>query len=109
MQKKTDEKEVMNEKQKMITRVRTMTMSLKKNKKDAVMQFKNAMIKEIRELPMKFQTKKEKEVEEVRLEYNDKFDLEYEANMKVLETFKMTKHLIKKDTPVVNSTESTDR
>ncbi|MGA0232852.1 MAG: hypothetical protein ACO3MB_08275, partial [Saprospiraceae bacterium] len=47
----TDEKAVANEKQAMITRVRTMTMSLKKNKKDVVQEFKNNMILEIRKLP----------------------------------------------------------
>ena len=104
---KMDEKEVANEKQRMITRVRTMTMSLKKNKKDAVMQFKNSMVKEIRELPMKYQQKKEKEVEAIRLEYAEKFEQEYEMNMKVLETFKKTQHLVKKDTPV-GSTDSSD-
>lgn len=94
----TDELEVANEKQKLITRVRTMTMTLKKNKKDLAMAFKNNMVKEIREMPMKTQPSKEKEVEKIRLEYNDKFDQEYEANMKVIETFKKTKHLIKTDT-----------
>ncbi len=102
----TDEKAVANEKQGMITRVRTMTMTLKKNKKDAVMNFKNEMIKEIREMPMKTQPKKEKEVEEIRIEYNDKFDMEYEANMKVLETFKKTQHLIKKETSAIPASTS---
>ena len=95
----TDEQAVANEKQAMITRVRTMTMALKKNKKDEAMAFKNRMIKEIREMPMKTQPKKEKEVEDIRIEYNDKFDKEYEANMKILETFKKTQHLIKTETP----------
>ena len=104
----TDEREVANEKQRMVTRVRTMTMSLKKNKKDEAMAFKNRMIKEIREMPMKVQPKKEKEVEDIRMEYNDKFDQEYESNMKVLETFKKTKHLVKKELPetTTSTTES---
>jgi len=106
---KTDEKEVANEKQRMVTRVRTMTMSLKKNKKDAVMNFKNNMIAEIREMPMKTQPKKEKEVEEIRAEYNEKLDLEYEANMMILETFKKTVHLIKKEGSPATSTDSSDQ
>jgi len=101
----TDEREVSNEKQRMITRVRTMTMTLKKNKKDEAMQFKNRMIQEIREMPMKVQPKKEKEVEDIRIEYNDRFDQEYEANMKVLETFKKTKHLVKKEMSEMPSSE----
>lgn len=102
----TDEREVANEKQKLITRVRTMTMTLKKNKKDLAMAFKNNMVKEIREMPMKTQPSKEKEVEKIRLEYNDRFDQEYEANMKVIETFKKTKHLIKTDTASTSGSSS---
>lgn len=93
----TDEKAVANEKQAMITRVRTMTMSLKKNKKDVVQEFKNNMILEIRKLPLKAQQKREKIIDQIRMEHFDKFDKEYEANMRVLETFTKTKHLIKKD------------
>lgn len=101
----TDEREVANEKQSLITRVRTMTMSLKKNKKDRVYEFKNNMIQEIRKMPMKTQPKREKEVEDIRLEYFNTLDKEYEANMKVLETFKKTKHLIKKETADSGSSE----
>lgn len=93
----TDEKAVANEKQAMITRVRTMTMALKKNKKDVVQEFKNNMILEIRKLPLKAQQKREKIIDQIRMEHFDKFDKEYEANMRVLETFTKTKHLIKKD------------
>lgn len=105
----TDEKEVSNEKQKMITRVRTMSMQLKKNKKDEAMSFKNRMIQEIREMPMKTQPKKEKEVEEIRLEYIQKFEDEYDSNMKILEQFAKTEHLVKSATPASSSEPSGDQ
>jgi hypothetical protein len=91
-----DEKAVANMKKSLKTIFTTLTMNLKKNKKDAAINFKNMMVKEIRELPGKVQIKKEKEVDDIRDEYFATFEKEYVANMDVLTTFMKTEHLVKK-------------
>ena len=102
-----DEQAVRNMKQSLVTKFRTFSMSLKKNKKDVVVQYKNLIVKEIRKLPSKIQIKKEKEIDEVRDEYFAKFEEEYKANMQVLDAFKKTEHLIKKPASAM-STEGSD-
>ncbi len=92
---KTVEQEVTNEKKRMITSMRTMTMTLKKNKKDVMTGFNNVMMRTIRELPKGTEGKKKEEVDTFLAEYRDKFETEYTNNLKVLETFKNTEHLTK--------------
>lgn len=95
-----DEQEVKNEKQRMVRAITTMSMTLKKNKKDLMTQFNNVMTKTIRELPKSAEGKKMSEVSDFIKEYKDKFEVEYESNMKVIDTFKNTVHLTKaKETP----------
>ena len=92
---KTVEQDVKNEKKSMITRITTLTMTLKKDKKKEVVMFDNEMKKAIRELPKEMGDLKMKELEDALVEYRATIDKEYQANVKVLETFKKTEHLIK--------------
>lgn len=90
-----EEQEVKNEKQRMVRVITTMSMTLKKNKKDIMTQFNNVMTKTIRELPKGTEGKKQTEVNDFIKEYKDKFESEYAANMKIIDTFKNTEHLTK--------------
>lgn len=92
---KTIELEVANEKKRMVTSMRTMTMTLKKNKKDIITGFSNVLYKTIRELPKGTEGKKREEVDSYIKEQREKFEAEYTMNLKVLETFKNTEHLTK--------------
>ena len=94
---KTVEQDIKNEKKSMVTRLTTLTMTLKKDKKKEVVMFDNEMKKEIRELPKEMGDLKMKELEDALEEYRTSIDQEYQANLQVLETFKKTEHLIKTD------------
>ena len=72
---KTVEQDVTNEKKRMITSMRTMTMTLKKNKKDIMTGFNNVMSKTIRELPKGTEGKKKENVDTLITEYKEKFDV----------------------------------
>ena len=91
------EQEVKNEKKRLITTIRTMTMTLKKDKKDIMVGFNNVMTKTIRELPKGSEGNKKKEVDDYIAEFKEKFEAEYESNLAVLTTFQNTEHLTKSE------------
>ena len=99
------EKEVNNEKQSVVTRSKTASMTLKSNKKKAVQDFINEMTVELRNLPKSFVAEKQKEIDTLVDEKRGMIESEYEANMQVIAGFKNTTHLTKTESPVGTSSE----
>ena len=95
-----DEKVVMNEKRRVVTRVKSLTMSHKKNKKDAVQLYLNAMQIANRKLPDFMRSEADKEVKKTAADHLKTFDDEYVANLDAVRGFEKKEHL------VVNSSSS---
>lgn len=88
------EKEVNNEKSTVQSAVNTLTIKLRREKKTTYHQFGNAMAAIIRELPdKKMMQDKEKEVADIKKEYYDKFDQEFNSNQKSIKDFMQTQHV----------------
>lgn len=92
---KAIERDVSNEKQRVVTRVHTLAMTLKSAKKDVVQQFENKMRIELRNLSGQLKDNREKELNEVIANYRSSFDQEFDANQQTIKTFKDTQHLTK--------------
>lgn len=92
---KTVEQEIKNTKRSMLTKLTTGSMELKKKKKDLVTQFKNGIVKTIRELPKGTEGKKSDELDDIVQEYMDNFETQYRANLNVIKTFEKTEHITK--------------
>ncbi len=89
-----DEKMVVNEKKRIVTRVKSLTMSLKKNKKDAVQRFLNSMQIANRNLPDFMRSDEAKSVKETAADHMKKFDEEYVANLDAVRGFEKKEHLV---------------
>jgi len=89
-----EEKVVMNEKKRVVSRVKSLTMSLKKNKKDAVQRFLNTMQIANRELPDFMRSEAGKTVKETASEKLKTFDEEYVGNLDAVRGFEKKEHLI---------------
>jgi len=89
-----DEKMVKNEKKRVISRVKSLTMSLKKNKKDAVQRFLNSLQIANRELPDFMRSDAGKEVKDTAAEKLKFFDEEYVANLDAVRGFEKKEHLV---------------
>lgn len=101
-----DEKIVMNEKKGVVTKVKSLTMSHKKNKKDAVQGFLNAMQIANRSLPKFYQEDAQKEVKETASTHLESFETEYTANSASVKSFEQKEHLIIKNQVGTSSTSS---
>lgn len=92
---KAIERDVKNEKQRVVTKVSTLSMSLKTAKKGVIQEFENKMRIQLRNLSGSLKDNREKELNEVISKYRESFDTEYKANQSVIRTFKDTVHLTK--------------
>ena len=104
-----EQKYATNKKRSVVTQIRTLSMTLKKDKKDELQNFNNTMVPLIRELPQVFHTMKTKELKEKSEEYNKTFETEYTANLKVLDAFKKKEHLIIQPMSETSSTDSSEK
>jgi len=95
-----DEKVVINQKRRVVTRVKSMTMSHKKKKKDAVQLYINAMQIANRKLPDFMRSDADKEVKKTAADHLKTFDEEYIGNLDAVRGFEKKEHL------VINSSES---
>ncbi|NNE27422.1 MAG: hypothetical protein HKN09_11315 [Saprospiraceae bacterium] len=102
------EKEVKNEKQSVVTRSKTASMTLKSAKKKAIQDFINEMALEIRKLPKSFVEEKQKEIDTLVDEKRGAVESEYTANMQVIAGFNNTTHLTKSNTPTASTSEGSN-
>jgi len=89
-----EEKIVLNEKKRVVSRVKSLTMSLKKNKKDAVQRFMNSLQIANRSLPDFMRSDAGKEVKDKASEKLKFFDEEYVANLDAVRGFEKKEHLV---------------
>lgn len=89
-----EQKYATNKKRSVSSRIRTLSMTLKKDKKEELQNFNNTMVPLIRELPNVFHAMKTKELKDKTKEDTKTFDAEYKANLQVLEAFKKKEHLV---------------
>ena len=87
------------------SRVRTLSMTLKVDKKKALQNFDNVMTPLIRELPEVFHKSKTQEVKDKSKEDLAAFDTEYKSNISSLESFIKKEHLVISDAPTETSSE----
>lgn len=100
-----EEKYANNKKRSVSSRIRTLSMTLKKDKKEELQNFNNTMVPLIRELPEVFHSMKTKELKEKTKEDTATFESEYKANLQVLEAFKKKEHLVIKPMSETSATE----
>lgn len=89
-----DEKVVVNEKTRVVSKVKSWTMSLKKNKKDAVQLYLNAMQIANRKLPDFMRAEADKEVKKTAADHLKAFDEEYTGNLDAVRGFEKKEHLV---------------
>jgi len=89
-----EQKYATNKKRSVSSRIRTLSMTLKKDKKEELQNFNNTMVPLIREMPEVFHAMKTKELKDKTKEDTTTYDAEFKANLQVLDAFKKKEHLV---------------
>jgi hypothetical protein len=89
-----DEKLVTNEKKRVVSRVKSLTMTHKKQKKNAVQSFLNEMQIANRKLPDFMRKEADMGVKETASTHLKTFDEQYVANINAIKSFEMKEHLV---------------
>jgi len=95
-----------SKKKSVVSRIRTLSMTLKVDKKKALQEFDNSMKPLIRELPEVFHKAKTDELNEKSKEDLGNFESEYTANLASLDAFKSKEHLVISDAPAASDSDS---
>lgn len=93
-----EQKYATTKKKSVASRIRTLSMTLKMDKKKELQNFNNTMMPLIRELPSIFHKSKTKEVKDKSKEDIAGFESEFKANMSSLDAFKKKEHLVISET-----------
>jgi len=88
-----DEKETAKKKKSVASRIRTLSMTLKKDKKLELQKFSNALVPLIRELPKLFHESKTQEMKDKTVADTETIESEFNANISSLEGFIKKEHL----------------
>lgn len=100
-----EQKYATTKKKSVASKIRTLSMTLKMDKKKELQNFNNTMMPQIRELPSIFHKDKTQEIKDKTKEDKDAFESEYKANLSSLEAFKKKEHLVISETTSSTSAE----
>ena len=89
-----EEQLVANQKKRTVSRVKSLTMTHKKTKKDAVQRFLNAMQIANRNLPDFLRQDAAKDVKDTASTHLETFDTDYKANLDAVKAFEKKEHLV---------------
>jgi len=98
-------KDVENQKKSTATKVNSLTIQHRANKKRAVVELDNELSPQINQLPKKEIKKKKNELQEALDTYYAQFETDYVANQAAISAFKMKEHLLEAEATASSSEE----